>query len=260
MAVYYEDYAPGNEEVRAAVAAHPDKLIGYVRANLHDEPKALGQVRTCFDEYGFRGLKIHPWQGDGFPTRGLMDLLGEYGRPLLLHTKPDLEAIDAIAHLARSHPKVPVIAGHMGGFSAFWPGFVKLCAVEAKQIDNLYLDTAFVFLHHWIRLAVDICGPEKVLFASDGPPRPSRHRHEANRAVPLHRFGERADPGGQRQAAPRPLGSPQARGNGRLVTSTSIIFIASQICSKLWNRFTRHSERDQARAEIDSRGVDRGST
>jgi hypothetical protein len=185
MAVYYEDYAPGNEEVRAAVAAHPDKLIGYVRANLHDEPKALAQVRTCFDEYDFRGIKIHPWQGDGFPTRGLMDLLGEYGRPLLLHTKPDLEAIDAIAHLARTHPRVPVIAGHMGGFSAFWPGFVKLCALEAKQIDNLYLDTAFVFLHHWIRLAVDICGPEKVLLASDGP---LAHPGIAMKQIELCRF------------------------------------------------------------------------
>ncbi len=169
MAVSYEDYAPGNEEVRAAVAAHPDKLIGYVRTNLSNEEKALAEVRRCFEEYGFRGLKMHPALGDGFPTRGLMDLLGEYGRPLLLHTEPDLQAIDAIEHLARAYPKVPVIFGHMGGFKAFWPGLVKLCAVEAKQIDNLYLDTAFVFLHHWIRLAVDICGPEKVLFASDGP-------------------------------------------------------------------------------------------
>jgi predicted TIM-barrel fold metal-dependent hydrolase len=26
-----------------------------------------------------------------------------------------------------------------------------------------------VFLHQWIKIAVEICGPEKILFASDGP-------------------------------------------------------------------------------------------
>jgi hypothetical protein len=168
MPVAYEDYEGAIEEIREAVAAHPDKLIGFARVNLHQEDRALAQVRRCFEEYGFRGLKIHTGLGDGFPTRRLMDLLGEHGWPLLLHTKPDADTIDAYAHLARTYPRVPVICGHMGGFGAFSPGFVKQCAVEAKRIPNLYLDTAFVLLHHWIALAVEICGPEKVLFASDG--------------------------------------------------------------------------------------------
>lgn len=169
MPVTYGDYELALEEVREAVAAHPDRLIGYARVNLHHEERVFQQLRRGFDEYGFRGVKLHHGQGDGFPTRRFMDLMSEYGRPVLLHTKADIETIDAISHLARAYPRVPVICGHMGGFSTFWPGYVKLCAVEAKQVPNLYLDTAFVFLHHWIRMAVEICGPEKVLFASDGP-------------------------------------------------------------------------------------------
>jgi predicted TIM-barrel fold metal-dependent hydrolase len=169
MPVAYADYEYGNQEIRGAVAAHPERLIGFARANLHEEDKALAQIRRCFETYGFRGVKIHAGLGDGFPTRRLMEMLSDHGLPLLLHTKADAETIDAFAHLARSYPKVPVICGHMGGFGVFAPGFVKLCAVEAKQISNLYLDTAFVLLHHWIALAVEICGPEKVLFASDGP-------------------------------------------------------------------------------------------
>lgn len=169
MPVAYEDYEQANEEIRDAVAAHPGKLIGFARANLHQEERALSQIRRCFEEYGFRGLKIHTGLGDGFPTRRLMELLGEYGLPLLLHTRADAETVEAFAHLAGSYPKVPIICGHMGGFGAFVPGYVKLCALEAKRIGNLYLDTAFVLLHQWIGLAVEICGPEKVLFASDGP-------------------------------------------------------------------------------------------
>jgi len=169
MPVYYADYEQGISEVREAVAAHPKRFVGYARVNLQDERRALEQVRRCFDEYGFRGLKLHPGMGDGFPTRALMDLLSEYGRPLLLHATADLAFADAVTHLAGRYPKVPVICGHMGGFGVFNPGFVKLYALEAKQIPNLYLDTAFVFLHQWIRIAMEICGPEKILFASDGP-------------------------------------------------------------------------------------------
>ncbi|UCC69582.1 MAG: amidohydrolase family protein, partial [Armatimonadota bacterium] len=169
MPVAYVDYAAAIEEVREAVAAHPDKLIGYARVNLNHRERASAQLQRCFEMYGFRGVKIHPGSGDGFPTRWFMEMMGEYGRPLLLHTTPDLAVIDAITHLARSYPKVPVICGHMGGFGVFNPGFVKLLATEAKQIENLYLDTAFVFLHQWIGMAVEICGPEKVLLGSDGP-------------------------------------------------------------------------------------------
>ena len=169
MPVSYDDYEPAIQEVRAAVEAHPDKLIGYGRFNLNDREKATDQLHRSLDEYGFRGVKIHPGQGDGFPTRWFMEIMSEYGRPLLLHTHPSLETIEAFSLLAKAYPAVPVIAGHMGGFAVFYPGFVKLLATEAKQIENLYLDTAFVLLHQWIAMAVEICGPEKVLFASDGP-------------------------------------------------------------------------------------------
>ncbi len=169
MPLAHSDYEFAIEEIREAVAAHPDKLIGYARLNLNNEDRAFAQLRRAFEDYGFRGVKIHPGLGDGFPTRRFLELMSEYQRPLLVHTKPDLEYIDAMAHIARSYPRVPLILGHMGGFSTFWPGFVKLCAVEAKQIPNLYLDTAFVFLHNWIALGVEICGPEKVLFGTDAP-------------------------------------------------------------------------------------------
>jgi predicted TIM-barrel fold metal-dependent hydrolase len=169
MGVAAEDYAENNREIHEAALAHPGKIIGFARANLHDEKKALAEVRRCFEEYGFRGMKLHATMGDGFATRKLMEFLGEYGWPLLLHTPPDTEVIDAQAHLARAYPKTPVILGHMGAFTAFWPGHAKLCAVEAKQVPNLYLDTAFVFMHQWVKMVVEICGPEKVLFASDAP-------------------------------------------------------------------------------------------
>jgi predicted TIM-barrel fold metal-dependent hydrolase len=167
MPVTYRDYETGHREVRDAVVAHPGKLIGYARANLADEKRALAEVRRCFEEWDFRGVKVHPWQGDGWPTRGLMELLGEFNRPLLVHTRAEAQSIDGFAALARAYPAVPVILGHMGGFGSFWPGYVKLCALEARQMDNLYLDTARVFDHTWIRMAVEICGPEKVLFGSD---------------------------------------------------------------------------------------------
>lgn len=169
MTVAYADYEEGNKEVHEAVRAHPDRLIGFARANLGDRARAEAQIRRCFEEYGFRGLKIHHGLGDGFPTRWLMALLQEYRWPLLLHTPANPETIDAMAHLARTYPGVPVILGHMGGLGTFWPVYVKACALEAKQIANLHLDTAFQYMYQWVRLAADIAGPEKLLFGSDGP-------------------------------------------------------------------------------------------
>ncbi len=169
MPVTYQDYEFAIEEIREAVAAHPDKLIGYARVNLNDEERAFAQLRRAFEDYDFRGVKIHTGLGDGFPTRRLMEMLSEYQRPLLLHTTTEMEYIDGVCHMARTYPKVPVILGHGGGFAVHHPGFVKLCALEAKQIPNLYLDTAFVLLHQWIAIAVEICGPEKVLFGTDAP-------------------------------------------------------------------------------------------
>src|SRR5574340_220886 len=169
MGVAYEDYTLSNREVYDAARAHPGKLIGFARANLNHGKEALALLRRCFEEYGFRGCKLHPTMGDGFPTRELMELLSEYGWPLLLHSQPKADVIDAHAQLARAYPKVPVILGHMAAYGADWPGYTKLCAVEAKQLPNLYLDTAFVFLHRWVKMAADICGPEKLLFATDAP-------------------------------------------------------------------------------------------
>lgn len=165
--VAYDDYEFGIQEIRQAVTAHPDRLIGYARAHMRDEERALEQVRRAFEEYDFRGMKLHPWQDGGFPTRALMDLLSEFQRPLLLHTQPQMEAIDSFAHLALAYPKVPVIMGHMGGFGVYRPGFVKLCALDASRIPNLYLDTARVFDHTWIAMAAEICGAEKILFGTD---------------------------------------------------------------------------------------------
>jgi predicted TIM-barrel fold metal-dependent hydrolase len=167
MPVSYADYAHALEEVREAVAAHPGKLIGFARVNLKAEG-AIAQLRRGFEEYGFRGAKLHS-SFDGFPTREFMEVMTEFERPLLLHAPGDIQVADAITTLARAYPSVPVICGHMGGLGLYFPTFVKYYAAEAKHIPNLYLDTGLVMLHHWIRMAVDICGPEKVLFGSDGP-------------------------------------------------------------------------------------------
>ncbi len=155
MPVAYRDYENAIEEVRAAAAAHPQELVPFARVNLQDEDRALRQLRRCFDEYRFKGAKIHP-NVDGFPTRSIMDLLSDHEVPLLLHAPADPGIADAIAHLARAYPKVPVICGHMGGFGASFPPFVKYYALEARRIANLYLDTAFVLLHQWIAEAEDL--------------------------------------------------------------------------------------------------------
>ncbi len=49
------------------------------------------------------------------------------------------------------------------------PEEIKSRVDLTSRFPNLYLDTAFVFMHRWVKMAVDICGPEKILFGTDAP-------------------------------------------------------------------------------------------
>ncbi len=64
---------------------------------------------------------------------------------------------------------------------------MKACALGAKEIENIYLDTAFLTWYQWVKIAVDICGPEKVLLGSDSP---AFHPALALKVIDLCHFSE----------------------------------------------------------------------
>lgn len=155
--------------VAQAIRKHRDRLIGFARLTPAAGKHASDLLEKAIVEEGMKGLKLHPYgyrlPPDSPETLALIRLAASLGAPTLFHcgdeefTRP-LE----IARAARACPEAKIILGHMGGY------FHVEAAIEcAEELPNLYLETSAMPYPSMIRRAIDAVGPERVIFASDGP-------------------------------------------------------------------------------------------
>lgn len=192
------------------IARYPDRLTGYVRLHpWYDEAPDL--LDRAIREYGMKGLKLHPVGTHDHPaselTLRLIRRAAAYGAPVLFHCGDEpLTTPLQIAQAAGQVPEARIILGHMGGYF-----HVEEAIETAARVPNLLLETSAMPYPHLIRRALDALGPERVLFASDGPgcsPRLEVHKvelaglSEAERELVFHRNITRildgVDPGGPR--------------------------------------------------------------
>ena len=68
--------------------------------------------------------------------------------------------------VAKKYPDIKVIFGHMGGNDT---GIVKAAVTAAKDLPNAYFETSGITTPLRVEYAVDVLGPERVLFGSDFP-------------------------------------------------------------------------------------------
>lgn len=157
-----------NDAVKAAANEFPDRLIPFCAVNPW-VPEARDEMRRCIEDWGFRGLKLHPTiNGFHLANHGLVDPLfqtaEEHGIPVIVHGASDLYNTPAeFAEMARCFPKVNLIMAHMG---FFW--MVDQAIQFAGQLPNLYLETSRAPIFE-IAQAVEALGPDKVIFGSDSP-------------------------------------------------------------------------------------------
>lgn len=161
------------------------------------EPEAGEDVRRCIEEYGFRGFKLHLRVSGFDPNDPLLapafEQIGQAGLPVVLHTGNAPEggrftAPENIQKLTTTHPGLKVIVAHMGAWE-----FEEYLSM-AEQRENVYLDTAMVFVD--FPVLGDYPEPlfqrlekisHKVLFGTDFPmiPYPISHAVERLLALPL---------------------------------------------------------------------------
>jgi hypothetical protein len=112
--------------------------------SLHIEtPDKEGETRRCIEEYGFLGMKLHPY-AQRFPAFGdemrpLFEVLDEHGKPLLVHTGfdafygmyMDLEEMEGVL---RDYPRMQMVAVH-ALFSRF-----RLAHRLMEEYPNFWLD------------------------------------------------------------------------------------------------------------------------
>ena len=157
------------ELVAEACAAYPGRLDAFARIHPWYGDRSLALLDRALGELGFKGLKLHPVSTIAHPsgaeTIRLIRRAAERFAPTLFHCGDEpLTTPLAVAHAAAACPEATIILGHMGGYV-----HVDEAIDVAERFPNLVLETSAMPYPEKIRSAVDRLGPERVLFASDGP-------------------------------------------------------------------------------------------
>src|SRR5689334_2625762 len=157
------------ELIAEACAAYPDRLEAFARIHPWYGDESVALLERALGELGFKGLKLHPVTTIAHPsgedTLRLLRIAAAHDAPTLFHCGDEpLTTPLAVARAAAGCPEATIILGHMGGY------FHAEEAIDvAQRHPNIVLETSAMPYPAMIRAAVDRIGPERVLYASDGP-------------------------------------------------------------------------------------------
>jgi len=190
--VVYEIYArPDNEPVARAIAADPDRFLGWIFLNpsLRD-PDPLDELERWRQVPGFVGVKLHPhWHG--YPLRDALPIARrceQLRMPILVHL--GFGDRGRWQELTDACPKLRLLFAHAGmpHFGRMWPAI--------RDNPNLHVDLSSPYLNErLVRRAVKVVGPHRALYGTDAP----YGFHEADHSYDyghikgwVHRLPERA--------------------------------------------------------------------
>ena len=184
------------ELIAAACAAFPGRLDAFARIHPWYGDQSLQLLDRALGELGFKGLKLHPVSTIAHPagegTLRLIRRAAEHGAPTLFHCGDEpLTTPLAIACAAAACPEATIIFGHMGGYF-----HVDEAIDVAARFPNVVLETSAMPYPAKVKAAVDRIGPERVLFASDGPACSPRIELEKVRLAGLEAADEQLVVGG----------------------------------------------------------------
>lgn len=163
----HDEYDPLHY-VHQACQRFPERLIGFARLD-PGKDEACDLLAKAIHEWHFRGLKLHPFgyriPADHACTLKLLQQAAKLNVPTLFHCGDEEYTLPLqLERAALAVPEAQIIFGHMGGY------FHVRDAIEvAKRCPNVYLETSATPHVHLIREAIEVLGPERVIYASDGP-------------------------------------------------------------------------------------------
>lgn len=125
-----------------------------------------------FEKFSFAGFKFHPSvsQSTIDLNTNILDLCGKYKKPILIHCgRNEKSRIDYVLKINERYPDLNFICAHLGGLATdlIIRAFQKM--LEAKYLENIYLETSGCFHPKLIRRAAEILGGGKIIFGTDRP-------------------------------------------------------------------------------------------
>jgi len=171
---------------------YPDRILPFYTPSLSGGKRIVQRAASAL-ERGMLGIGEVAFYTSGMGQRqwsylrALAEVARGRGVPLLLHTnesvghrypgKTDMRLRD-LWRFVEEAEGVTLVLAHWGGGLFFY----ELMKSVKKRVKNLYYDTAaspFLYSPQVYRIAVEIVGPERILFGSDFPLiRPSRYQRE----------------------------------------------------------------------------------
>ena len=160
------DYEECNKSLYNFCKGNEDRLVGFFTVNPNYGSKTLGEIRRCVEDYGFKGLKLHPWL-QAFPiTMKAMDMITEecikYDVPIIFHDgTPPYASTLQIANLAERYPEAKIILGHSGLIEMY-----DNAISAANRQKNVYLCLCGPSISQ-LQKIVDNVSSDKIMFGSD---------------------------------------------------------------------------------------------
>ena len=170
-----------NHLVAEAAKRFPDRLIAFFAIDPR-RPKGLEMFQRAVEEWGMRGLKLHPTSGY-YPYDRVCypfyEKCLEYGLPVLFHTGGQPAPLKCrftkpvcIDDVAADFPDLPIIMAH----AAFrdWEEALNVALLKPNVcFDFSGWQTIFNArsgdFYRMLRTVLDTIGPWRVFFGTDGP-------------------------------------------------------------------------------------------
>lgn len=164
MPAFHTDNWHANNQLAQLIARHPSRFIGFAFVHAkRDAGRIFRMVRHAVVRWGFRGIKVHGYEA--MPTREVCETAKALSLPVLVDVASRAEVVDMFAP---QYPAVNFIIAHLGSFTDSWKAHEQVIHQLARY-PNVYADTSGVRQFDYLRRAVQVAGPRKLLFGSDGP-------------------------------------------------------------------------------------------
>ncbi len=190
------NFKKGNDYIIEAVQQYPDRLIGFCCFDPFNNA-ACSETMRCLEQ-GLSGVGELAFYRSGIDEKCLnklkpvMEICLEKDLPVLIHTNEPVghdypgktpNTVKQIYMLAKEFPENRIVLAHWGGGLFFF----NLLKKEVRNtLKNVYYDTAaspFLYDTGIYKTAIQLAGPDKVLFGSDFPLlKPSRYFRELGEA------------------------------------------------------------------------------
>ncbi|MCW3489718.1 amidohydrolase family protein [Dethiobacter alkaliphilus] len=170
-----------NKLIAEAVKRFPDRLSGFFTIDPR-RPEALELFCRAVEDWGMRGLKLHPSSG-WFPydeiAYPLYEQCTKYKLPMIIHTGGQPAPMKSrfgrpvyVDDVAADFPDLKIIMAHCG--YRWWEEALLVCSYKPNcHVDISGWQLEFVEKTHnfyrMLRRLIDDVGPWRVIFGSDGP-------------------------------------------------------------------------------------------